>query len=499
MDTKRALMEGIEPNPGPQTLVVTRRVQNPVDKFISVGSYQHGGKKCHYDGILLSSARIATKFACPACGVILGGPGKQLHPCVVTAAPAGDDLDAMGLHDMKGTIAVLPPVDTPASAPATASPVAAAAPAAQPAAVVAAATPSVAEEVKAKPAVTSTPRPNPRYSDSSARPANSTEKPVTLDSPFVLDGRRLEDEEADEYARSVGGLSGSVETTRFQYDGEQRIVTNRNVTEARQDFVVQRLVICALHPRLAPVLIATFFLWPIVTYGVFDIIHELPHSRLISLSAGGFVTGTVGLTAMRWCRGPISTRLFFCVVLGIVQTVLPSLAFYIALGIKLLPFIPTIAWVFSSNKWGNWNVSVFKHKMKVRWHPYAFAALCAVRYFCPDSAVALICHAANMYYLRPASKDPVYRVIVHLFFPKSERVMWYVPHAGACALAEFSNGTNAEAVVSTCRGKLLRLACLPLPDKMHTALLAGTEEIVKYLVASQPFFEEGATFATVPL
>jgi hypothetical protein len=102
-------------------------------------------------------------------------------------------------------------------------------------------------------------------------------------------------------------------------------------------------------------------------------------------------------------------------------------------------------------------------------------------------------------YYGARARNCAYYTLDQFLFPENTKVVWVVPHAVSCALCEYANGTTAEVVVTTCRGKLLRLATLPLPDVMHAALLAGTEEVTKFLASSEPFFEEGATFATSPL
>jgi hypothetical protein len=138
----------------------------------------------------------------------------------------------------------------------------------------------------------------------------------------------------------------------------------------------------------------------------------------------------------------------------------------------------------------------------VEWHAtreaWWWLLLASLRLALPcDFALPLLIVSA-IYYGR-VSRRSVYVSLDQLLFGEDVKKLWYVPHAGACALAEYSNGTGAVAVVATCRGKLLRLACLPLPDVMHLALIAGTEEVVKFIVSREPFFEAGPTFATVAL
>lgn len=90
--------------------------------------------------------------------------------------------------------------------------------------------------------------------------------------------------------------------------------------------------------------------------------------------------------------------------------------------------------------------------------------------------------------------------LCHLFDSVSvKKHVWSCPHMVSCALSEFANGTSAEAVASSVRLKLLRLAALPVPDTMAVALLNGSELVVKHLCEGSPFFEEGGAFCTSPL
>lgn len=67
----------------------------------------------------------------------------------------------------------------------------------------------------------------------------------------------------------------------------------------------------------------------------------------------------------------------------------------------------------------------------------------------------------------------------------------YVPHIVSCVLTEYRSGTNSVAAATTMRQRVLRLATLPLPDLIHCNLVWGTEEVCSVLLDDQSFFGEG--------
>lgn len=65
--------------------------------------------------------------------------------------------------------------------------------------------------------------------------------------------------------------------------------------------------------------------------------------------------------------------------------------------------------------------------------------------------------------------------------------VFYLPHSLSCVLAEFSLGTNAEAVSSNLRARLRRLGSLPVRDADAYQYLAGTERVARAVLASGDF------------
>jgi len=201
----------IKPGPGPL------HVERPERQdFRTRGEYECGGVKCSFDGVFRKPTAASQKqkasshveWYCPLCRVILSAPNDQgvsVHPAVVLAAAgvpvAGD------FRDLAPVAPTMPAVVSPTPAPLAAAP------------------------VKNPPTVAAMPPEKPEKEEKKA-------KEITT----LLDGRRLSDEEAEDFAASLGcGARVRLETLKVKYDGEKRLVTHRNVQETKQGFVIQRV------------------------------------------------------------------------------------------------------------------------------------------------------------------------------------------------------------------------------------------------------------------
>lgn len=72
-----------------------------------------------------------------------------------------------------------------------------------------------------------------------------------------------------------------------------------------------------------------------------------------------------------------------------------------------------------------------------------------------------------------------------------EKCIDYCPHMVSCALAEYSNGTSMEVARTNARLKLNRLACLPIEDRVHHPVIAGSEEVLMTALETYHFFVAG--------
>ncbi len=500
------------------------------------------GPACPYDGMTIASTRRNGKFQCAACGVALSGSGQRPHPTKrVTAQPAEDDISMMGLSTAAVPAAptlvatVVPPSSAPAATPQKSEP-AASASASRPESKPSARsnrgnTPGITCFTCGKPGHKSSncdketppkkdppvpvPRDSipPRYQTSPPGPIVNKVKVAELDSDFVLDGRRLTEADAKSFCQWKGIDFLSLETRRLNYSGEQRIATNRNVAELRQDVVVQTIKSTSLMPRMVPVLaLCLCITWPIFVYlhdvsketALLVTTHVPAAAFLLNISATRLAippTLFLGLCMMCGvivrCRSRTSLAIAQRAAMMLLFALSPPLGGCAQIALHCVPFLPHILFWWANSKWGE-----SFQLGGATWHPtrtpFIWLGLIVLGCVLPHE-LRLLVKLLIVLHFGPKSRDIVYQSLTELLFPDNVKVLWYVPHAASCAISEYSNGTGAEVVVSTCRGKLLRLACLPLPDVMHSALVSGTEEVAKYLVSKEPFFEAGATFATVPL
>lgn len=364
------------------------------------------------------------------------------------------------------------------------------------------------------------PRPPPKYQDSPPDPnVRLDQAPPELDSARVLDGRRMSKSECEGFAASKSGYLLSTSVERIVYDGEQRLVTNRNVRETRQDVVIQRIRYTTISPKLAPLLLMLSVViyhavpkleWAIDTFVPVGLQFTSPDVlALIWLIAA---CAPLVLAWVMFMPSHLAATLFNCMLYYTLVNAAPTLATEIRnLGIAYAcgPFVAYVASLPLRGAVPANNINI----PGIRCLPYGvevFGIELTVSWYSPLAVVAGMAHAwlpypfstaAGLLYLWSCShqKSLFHKAVVSFFFSNGTREVVFCPHAVACAMSEFSNGTNAEALVSSTRSKLLRLACLPLPDNAVTPLMTGSEEVIRYLVPSEPFFTGPATFATSPL
>jgi hypothetical protein len=87
---------------------------------------------------------------------------------------------------------------------------------------------------------------------------------------------------------------------------------------------------------------------------------------------------------------------------------------------------------------------------------------------------------------------PLPTVLLYRKTQFSTKYITYLPHLVSAVVSEYDRGTNAEAVNSTIRQRIRRLACLPIPDEDALVLINGSELVAKAVISRQNFFGEGA-------
>lgn len=99
---------------------------------------------------------------------------------------------------------------------------------------------------------------------------------------------------------------------------------------------------------------------------------------------------------------------------------------------------------------------------------------------------------ASYYYMKAlepkvqAFREWVLKVTKPFWVP---RHIYYVPHALSNVVTSYRAGTDLHTLNSTVGQRLGRLSTLPIPDEVHTQLMAGTERVAVFCVMRQPFFD----------
>lgn len=505
--------------------------------FHSVGSYVYGNRPCNYDGQTIKSMRVVGKFVCPDCRVVLAGPGMREHPRMQQySEPEDDDCEAFRMPAERAqpapdpadvgetaareeqqeplTVAPVAPEETAVRQPAQASkpvPATEVKPERVPTRQAGPAPDGKAEpkpwlRISRKSRPENLPPPispnqaQPRYHGDEPREFVDDEDLVIKDSQIVLDGRRLKELDAVRFAAERGMTYVGMETRRIAYDGEKRVVINRNVRESRQDLVVQRVVLAQYTPAFIPFVVAMLYaIYPLYQFLLpvcleFDLFRARPMT-VAACTSFAVVVGLI-IRIRPLCTTSLRCHLWMSVICMVLSYDWRfRFAMYWASAAYI--WLPFLLWF--TVRGPDARFVRFGVHWHVRWRALAvFLGLSVLRCGLPTDAVCcfgtllLVVSAARL-------RWATYVALDEFLFPLNQRSVWYVPHAASCALAEYANGTGVEAARASCRQKLLRLATLPIPDAMHVALVSGTEEFVLQLVEGEPFFEDGETFMTSPL
>lgn len=517
------LKAGEEPNPGPE---------KSLRKIRTVAGYIAAGQACQYDGAIIKAKRSQGRFVCGACYTLLGGSGLQQHPAVPSAPPVvymthqEEDMEAMGLGTPV-TARSLEPVERPLSmcyGPGTSGWL-----------------PLPFVETPFIPPYHPTttcygpgtsnwhiPYPPPQplepvsYRDANraasdayvqahdvgypepagptAPPPPPAVQPRPVDSGELLDGRRLTGPEAaDMIERKFGGFRVAVENVKYEYRAERRAVTNRNVKETKQDFVVQRI---SFHLRTYgwfTLLALTLPCWFAgIAHALRGELIVCPFETVLTLAGVGELMMCLLLWTLR--RAPESKNrvvrylprvllvlygqalahfiAYQTVVTVFAVTVLVCATFYLGLhfmssirrGRAVMVLVPVIALFTVAFPW-----IVAAHYVADFLFRLAFAL---VELYGLENAELFLC-------------SWLYRL--------TKRDLIVCPHMVTCVMADYAAGTSAEVVAANTRSKLMRLATLPIPDVAYQQLMAGSELAIYHLVQKEPFFAEGAIHLGSPL
>lgn len=464
---------------------------NPGPRYLTKGEYQSGvpAERCPYDGVIIQrhSERALNHYrlACPTCGAACEQQGERmLHP---TRPFHVDVADYVGGPQPAAPIVPVTnvPVEVVAEVPQSI----------KSEVVIPSSVAAPIKEKAAKPAGRPVHR---RQGQAPTKGVSYEAKPEALDSDMILDGRHLTTSEGPEFCKRYDAVFCKIEESIFEYDGEQRLVVNRNVTETKQGFVAQRITMTTAFIPAAPIYVMLGLLWFPLSGLMYSMLHDDLHvkgaSRISAILVGmGLAAVARRVPRIRNLRTVVAVM---SLLMFLTAIAFPSYSWIIGSIVTNLQFTPHVLWFFSPARWG----ARFK-MFGVEWEPsrWAFLSLAVyfVHYVAPGPLMPLVA-LVGMQLMRRAQRD-AYTCIMEALFPSTVKHIWCVPHAVSCALSEYSNGADAIAISSTVRNKLMRLASLPLPDVAHTALMSGSEEVVMFFAQNEPFFEAGAKFVTTPV
>jgi hypothetical protein len=488
------IMGGVEENPGP--------LHSYMEATKSVNAYVTGPRACTYDDQVIKPFRFGKEFRCGNCHVMLAGPVRQLHPKWVGT----NDVPVTDASLVEVMIGVVPAQCAAVAAETDA--VAQAAPSAPPcpteAAAPASVPPPVAPTLTTVPPTPGTPGPAP------VEPAPT--KPVPK-SPKQLDGRRLTQEEAEEFSAVYGGRKAALRTIRVDYDQDSRLVTNRSVKETQAAFVMQEIMFTVAQPGLAAIMglllavtfvvsgIAGAYVYsyaPLVVLTAFTLfmMFSVEASRRLLKNKGGKTAQTVQAFRLLALVGVVDAALWLvsCQVWACVYAVL-------CVG-ACIRVVRRYGIVEPCCRWLDRSLRGHRHKV--------YRTFAAVMVALSLGGIAIV---PFFEFFLSVSQTPypyfVMRVIfggvlawsltrfdewmLALLFPDHMRIIKWCPHMISCVIAEYEAGTNAEAVRTNTRCKLLRLATLPIPDTLAMELTNGSEQVIYFLMPRMPFFAVGPT------
>lgn len=458
------LQTGGEVNPGPGVKIVTR------------GAYESGTVTCPGDvgaRSAVKARRFGSRFGCPHCHVEFPGPGYHVHPtrrATPAPAPAADvAASGMGLGDLLERKAPLPSNavvievhEVPQAA------VVAAAPAAAP----------VSTEVPAQAGAPQPPAPG-HGTPAPAPPAVPVPPAEGHPALIALRGRELSRMEVSEFGRHLGGRSATSSLSRMAYEAERRLVTWRSVNEVKAPIDFQQISVSFYVCNVLCILLAGLVAMATGLYGLGVVSCTLPVSLVVLAASIALVRFNV-LLALNRPLGIADENWDLVWLDRVVRGLLALAAIFSHWGFSALAAL-AFALVYV---WRGSRTNSFERRTP------AFMLLIPIYVLC--SGFALYPPALRLLGT-PVFISLACRFSVLRFFLDLEvRVMPVCPHALSCVLSEYAAGTDATAVASNTRGKLLRLACLPIPDTVAQQVLSGTEQAVYFLAPREPFFGVGA-------
>jgi hypothetical protein len=311
----------------------------------------------------------------------------------------------------------------------------------------------------------------------SALPVDPNYKQAVRSSPFILSGRLITQKEC---ADRENPLVPNWRVTKIaqipvHYQGETRPAPHRNVEILKQDFILQIIELETARSQL----------WMrLVVAAVYALLFCMAHNGLIS-----FIISSFSIDAFYGI--PVA----FAAVMLLTERMLDHLVTVAGQDRGYVKYIIGISVSFSIPGY-----ELLKRVLSYADEALLLAALLILmfgRRFYKDrnDFVASICFlsgAGSATYLFPAVGNSVaywgwkylYYTLtmcfIGLLYKMRSRQLLYCPHMATSVMSEFHRGADPDR--KEIRQKLMRLACMPIPDEMCAAIYDGTEELVASLL-----------------
>lgn len=309
-----------------------------------------------------------------------------------------------------------------------------------------------------------------------------------LDSNKMLDGERLTDTTARELCDRNGYDFQELITEVVEYDGERRAAISRNVKEIRQAICLQRVLAYRFPLIVWKVLMLVFGFFVLVAVEaamsptcrhwaslVLGISAAMPRSILVAALSTASLFGVYApywLVRTSRVLARAKVRWFLWGATTLTLALVPHPWIFVCVN-------GAFSWavlVWRGSKWKPSLVVVTTvATVLTTWLPSGWLSI--VGWFC-------------LVVLTRYSQDVIDRAVRTAMCSTILEVIPYCPHLATCVFAEFATGTGQAALDQSTRAKILRNACLPLPDRVVARVYEGTEMAVRTLAGAKSFFAD---------
>lgn len=277
------------------------------------------------------------------------------------------------------------------------------------------------------------------------------------------------------------------------FEGETRVVSHRNVDIVRQDFVLQSINLEAASSLwwMRIILAAVYGAILLATN-----LHRIPdlvvvnHTAVVAVVYLAMVAMGDRVLHYITVRAESDSRSARMLVGLLISYTLPGyllLKTLVSFADEVLFVGAAVIYLFGRNK--------FKDNLE-------YAA--AIGFMVGSGVTAMLFPGIGHLAASAAWKYTYYLIsvtVIELLYQRKSRVLYYCPHMATAVLSESYTGALPDR--KEIRQKLMRLACLPVPDEYLSHILDGTEEMIECLMRKDfrvaPALNLTGTLEDVPL